>query len=128
MQRLNLKAYITGLIKNAIKKLFGPRDVLFLILSAVFIGLSIFELSDTFFQAAYHHGKIAGYIFHIKYQMLFGFISVLLFLITVVLWFKQKLKSLLNYFIPMAKKNSFRLVWALLITAFALNSFFFILS
>ena len=125
-KRLNIKANLTDLLKRMNKKVISPMDILFLTLSGIFIGLFVYEISATLIHTLNHHGNFTNYILQIKYQLLVGFTSVILFLFTIILWIKQKLKSLLNYIIPIVKKSS--LHWALLVIAFALNSFFFILN
>jgi len=126
IKRLNIKEHLTGLLKSIIKKLISPIDILFLTLSGLFISLSIFELLSIFIHILKDSGGFLNYIFQIKYQMFFGFISVLFFLITIILWIKHKVKGILTLFISTARKKS--LHWVLLIVAFALNSFCFILN
>src|SRR4051794_35030498 len=126
IKRLNIKGYLFRIIKKFTKKMLSPMDFLFLTLSGLFIGIFIFELSSILYNTIKNPDDIFHYFFQLKYQLLFGFVSVIFFISTCIIWIKQKVKSLVNFFIPIQRKKS--LHWVLLIIAFALNFLFFILN
>jgi hypothetical protein len=93
IKRLNIKGYLFRIIKKFTKKMLSPMDFLFLTLSGLFIGIFIFELSSILYNTIKNPDDIFHYFFQLKYQLLFGFVSVIFFISTCIIWIKQKVKS-----------------------------------